>query len=123
MTCEMGRERIPFGKYRGKTFDELPIGYVKWLLTVDFVEPWVKRAAWAELARRGERFVSAVAVLDEIEEALTKAVAEDAGLSHDAAGRLTDHVLVVFEAVRERHAIGTETDMDISPLRLCPCAT
>jgi len=113
MTCEMGRERIPFGQHRGKTLDELPLGYVKWLITADFAEAWLKQAASRELARRGERFVSAETVLAELEERLTRAVASDAGLSHEIAGRLADHVLAVFEVVRQRYGIGSATELDV----------
>jgi hypothetical protein len=46
---------MTFGKYSGKRLDEIPIGYLRWLLReCDNLEVWLRLAVEAELVRRGE---------------------------------------------------------------------
>ena len=66
------------------------------------------------VVRRQRGSVPAVAVFKDLEEALTAAVASDPTMGHDTAGRLTDHVLEVFEDVRQQHGIGEETELLIA---------
>ena len=102
---------MPWGKYRGEALDAIPQGYLRWLLNADAAEPWLRQAVRQELRRRGERFVRADAVLADLEDTLTAAVAEDDALDHETAGRVADHVLDTFEQVRERHGLGPETEL------------
>jgi hypothetical protein len=34
---------MPWGKYQGKTFEEIPQSYLEWLLTLNDLKPWLKK--------------------------------------------------------------------------------
>lgn len=104
--------RLPFGKWRGRLLNDVPLSYLKWMLSeCNAAEPWLVAAVRAEVSARGERFLDAAAVLADLEEALTEAVSDDDELPHWVASRLTDHALTAFEAVRTRHGIGSSTEL------------
>jgi hypothetical protein len=113
---------MPFGKWRGRELTELPTGYLRWLVRECNLDDDLDRSVRAELERRGDRFVDATSVLWDLEEELTSRVSGDNAISHDDAGRLADHVLEAFEAVRRRHGIGTTTQMVIRGERPTPTA-
>jgi hypothetical protein len=66
------------------------------------------------LCRRGERYVPASAVLADVEETLTALVSEDEALTHEVAGRVSDHVMEAFTEVRQQYGIGAETELVIA---------
>jgi uncharacterized protein (DUF3820 family) len=113
---------MPFGKYRGLDVEDVPTPYLRWCLREVNLDGGLHRAVEAELSRRGDRFVDAAAVLGDLEEEVTRRVSEDGQIGHDDAGRLADHVLEAFEAVRQRHGIGTATQMVIPGERPTPTA-
>jgi hypothetical protein len=109
--------RMTFGKFRGQLVADLPKYYLKWLLSAD-PEPWLASAVRAELSRRGQRFVNAALVVTDLEEEVTARVTADLLISHTVAGRVGDHLLDAFEAVRRRHQIGADTELVIPPRRV-----
>jgi hypothetical protein len=113
---------MPFGKHRGRELIDLPTGYLRWLVRECNLDDELDRSVRAELARRGDRFVDAASVLADLEEEVTRRVSEDGQIGHDDAGRLADHVLEAFQAVRQRHGIGTTTQMVVPGERPMPTA-
>jgi hypothetical protein len=105
--------RLTFGKHAGRPLTDVPADYLRFLLGCDRLDPWLRPRVREELGRRGERYVPASAVLADLEETLTARVSEDEALSHEVAGRVSDHVLDAFEEVRQRHGIGSETELVI----------
>src|SRR5262245_7005106 len=96
---EMTAATMPWGKHRGRRLTELPTGYLKWLLNADDMDAWLLYEVKQELRRRGQRCVPAALVLADVEETVTRRVADDDNLDHDLCGILTDHLLDAFEEV------------------------
>ncbi len=44
---------MPFGKYKQKSLDEIPVGYLRWLLRECDLDAWLRAAVAAEVRRRG----------------------------------------------------------------------
>jgi hypothetical protein len=107
--------RLTFGKHAGRLLTDVPTGYLRFLLGCDRLDPWLRPLVKEELCRRGERYVPASDVLADFEEVLTARVSEDEALTHDVAGRVSDHVMEAFEEVRQRHMIGEDTELSIAP--------
>ena len=109
---------MPFGRHRGTAVADLPRSYLKWLLTgCDNLQPVLERAVRDALAQHGERYVPAVEVLSDLEEELNIAISSDDGIPFDLAGRITDHWMIVVELVKERHAIGDQTELMVPARR------
>lgn len=112
------RTVMPFGKHKGRAVADLPKGYLRWLLSGDCdLDHWLERAVREELDRRGERYADAVTVLADLEEVLTAAVSDDPKVGKKLAGRMTDHVMTTFEAVRGKYGIVAETELVIPARR------
>jgi hypothetical protein len=43
---------MPWGKHQGEPLDRLPVSYLDWLLTRDWLRPWLADAVRDELERR-----------------------------------------------------------------------
>lgn len=105
----MFKPRLTFGKHKGQHIESVPTAYLRWLQRADDLEPYLLREIEAELCRRGQRVVTADALLADLEEELTRAVSEEADVCHGCAGRLTDCVMDAFDAVRRRHGVSDGT--------------
>src|SRR5262249_1721155 len=106
------------GKHKGRALSDVPSGYLKWLLSgCDNLQPWLRELVREELRTRGARFLPAVVVLNDLENLIAEAVDADWRIDHEAAGRLSDCVLLPFEQLRQLHAIGDASELVIVPPR------
>ncbi len=46
---------MPFGKFTGVPFDQVDVNYLDWLLTLDNLRPWLRKAIEVELSQRVEQ--------------------------------------------------------------------
>jgi len=63
-----------------------------------------------ELGRRGKTFVDARPVLHDLEQEVERRISDDPRIDHDAAGRLSDHLMDAAEAVRAKFNLGDGRD-------------
>src|SRR5262245_47790393 len=108
---------LPFGKHQGKRLDEVPLGYVRWLLGLPDLEPWLRQAVKAELARRGVRSVPASLVLELLEDELCRRLSNDPAIGKKTAGRLTDHLLDAVDAIRQLLGLNDRSELLVEPRR------
>lgn len=106
---------LGFGKHKGRRLDQVPRGYLKWIINADDMPFSLRQAARNELQRRGERCLPAATVIADIEDELAKLLCEDEALDDGTCASVSDHVLEAFEAVRRRHGIGAETELFVPP--------
>jgi hypothetical protein len=115
---------LPFGKHQGQPIDSVRTSYLRWLLTCENLDPWLRWHVQAELQARGERFLPAAAVLGDLEDLIAEAVDADGRIDLAGAALLSDCVLVAFEQLRQRHRIGRETELHVparNPERRAAC--
>jgi hypothetical protein len=99
--------RWPFGKHKGKTLGNTPLGYVHWALChCARLDDHERELLRRELIRRGDWYVMAWEVLGDLEERLTARVATDPALDHATSATVNDHVLLACEETREHFGIG-----------------
>src|SRR5262249_10287977 len=97
---------------KNRHVSDVPTGYLRFLVEkFDGLKPWLRWHVEAELKRRGERYLPAEAVLADLGELLTVAVSAGEAFDHVVAAGVRDHVFQAFEELRQRHGIGTETDL------------
>jgi hypothetical protein len=107
---------IPWGKHRGKPLGVIPRSYLRWLVGLDSLAPELRSAIKTELGRRGQRFCPAERVLADLEEEITAAISNDPAIDHATAAVVGDIIMATFTLVCERHGIGQQTELMISPL-------
>jgi hypothetical protein len=106
--------QLHFGRHAGEPLWAVPTRYLRWLLSgCDRLDDRLRQAVKQELRRRGERYVSAAAVLADLEELVTARVSEDWRLDHETAGVVSDHLLDAFEELRSKWDIGSTTELTI----------
>ena len=64
---------MPHGKFKGELLGSVPLGYLRWMLGESAGDAWLLHAVRAEMERRGEKYIPALEVLRDIEEALNAA--------------------------------------------------
>lgn len=47
---DLSKTVMPFGKHKGKTFDEIPLSYLDWVLSLDNLHPRLEARLEAYLA-------------------------------------------------------------------------
>jgi len=112
---------MPWGEHKGKAICDVPRSYLTWMRGLEDLAPELAAQVQSELRRRGERHVDAGTVIGDLDEEMTKRIAEDPEVSHEVAGRVNDHWLDVVEEIRQRHGIGEETTLVIPPQREPDC--
>jgi hypothetical protein len=113
---------LPCGKWRGYPLADVPTHYLKWALNgMDRLDDWTRDEVRQELRRRGERYAPAGLVLADLEETLTARISEDPLLDFAVAAIVSDHVLLAFEEVRDRHGVVADTQLVLTPWPR-PCA-
>jgi hypothetical protein len=114
--ARQGLARLSFGKHAGKRLSEVPTSYLKWALGgLDALDPWLRQQIRDEVCKRGTRFLPADEVLADLEELVTRRVADDDALDAETAGQLSDHLMDAFDELRTRHGIGSETELTTAP--------
>jgi hypothetical protein len=107
---------LPCGKYKGRALSAIPTHYLRWALAgMESLDEWTRDEVRQELRRRGERFLPAAQVLDDLEQLLTEKVSEDDRLDHETAGIVSDLLLEAFETLRFCHGVGDATELVIAP--------
>jgi hypothetical protein len=103
---------LKFGRHRGKPLEKVTTSYLRWLVSgCDRLDGQLLRHARAELERRGDRYLPADAVLDDLEDLIAQEIDADPRIDHEAAALLSDAVLVAFERLRRHYGVGSETDL------------
>jgi hypothetical protein len=109
---------LSFGKHLGRPLSQVPTGYLKWTLTsCDSLDHWTRAAVKAELGKRGQKYVSADVVLADLEERITSAVVDDDDIDFGTAALVSDHLMAIFQEVRAKYEIVSETEMMLRPNR------
>lgn len=105
---------LPFGKFAGRAVSTVPTSYLRWMLATCDVGAGLEAALRRELSARGEKYVPAPEVFDDLEECLTTAVSEDPNIDADVAGVLTDHVMLAFQVIRDKYGVTEATELVIA---------
>jgi hypothetical protein len=109
---------MPFGKHRSTPIVRLPTGYLRWLLTgCNNLDCWLAGHIQDELQARGERYLPAADVLEDLEDEVAARLDRADDMDHDIAGQVGDILLEAFDAIRRRHRIGRETELHVPAAR------
>jgi hypothetical protein len=102
---------LAFGKFKGKALAEIPTNYLRWLTGCNNLDRYLAGQVQAELKDRGERYLSAAEVLEDIEDEVAARLSDADNIDDDVAGQLGDLLLVAFDSIRRRHRIGRESEL------------
>lgn len=96
----------PVGKHKGTPVSKLPLHFLKWVLKEGDFEAHLMEAVRSELGRRGKTFVDARPVLDDLEQDIEARISDDPLIDPDQTGRITDHLMLGFDAIRHKFNLG-----------------
>ena len=106
-----------FGKHKGELLTTVPTRYLRWLQGLDNLDAALARAVKAELSSRGERYLPAAVVLDDIEDAIVEVLSRQWAVGDNEAAVMGDVVMEAFDDVRKKHKIGRQTQLVVPATR------